>query len=232
MSILVIVDHANAALDPSTHGTVGAAAIIATFTGLDVHVLVAGRDGLGAAEAATRIAGVSKVILADGQDAILAVEKIAGDYLHFLAPATVRGKCLAMELAEKLGLAPIDAVTAILNAETIQQAIAAGRVSGVAPTSEATSVITVNVADFDEAAAEGGGAVLHKMDPRVMYLPQPLEFEEAQSSRTSVDFDKRSSNVLKHAAVFRALSNKLETAVSESRALHERIRLARQPCID
>ncbi|MEB4657790.1 adenine nucleotide alpha hydrolase family protein, partial [Burkholderia contaminans] len=110
MTILVIAEHDNASIKAATLNTVAAAAEVGKFVGGDIHVLVAGHNAQAAADAAAKIAGVSKVLLADAPqlEAGLAenVEatalNIAKDYSHILAPATAYGKNIAPRIAAKL----------------------------------------------------------------------------------------------------------------------------------
>ncbi|TCF98706.1 electron transfer flavoprotein subunit alpha, partial [Paraburkholderia steynii] len=91
MTILVIAEHHNAALKAATLNAVAAAQKI----GGDVHVLVAGHNAQGAADAAAKVAGVAKVLLADApqlaaglaENVEATVLNIAKDYSHILAPA-------------------------------------------------------------------------------------------------------------------------------------------------
>lgn len=110
MSILVIAEYDNASLKAATLHTVTAAAVIATFTDVDVHVQVAGRDVHAVAEQASKIAGVSKVLLLDppqveadlAENIEATVLNIAKDYSHILAPATAHGKNIEQRIAAKL----------------------------------------------------------------------------------------------------------------------------------
>ena len=106
MTILVIAEHDNAALKAATLNTVAAAQNI----GGDVHVLVAGHNAQRAADAAAKVAGVAKVLLADApqlaaglaENVEATVLNIAKDYSHILAPATAYGKNVAPRVAAKL----------------------------------------------------------------------------------------------------------------------------------
>ena len=111
MTALVIAEHDNASLKGATLNTVTAAA----QCGGDVHVLVAGHNAAAAAQAASKIAGVSKVIHADGaaleqglaENVAAQVLQIAGNYSHILFPATAGGKNVAPRVAAKLDVAQI-----------------------------------------------------------------------------------------------------------------------------
>ncbi|HYD60478.1 MAG TPA: electron transfer flavoprotein subunit alpha/FixB family protein, partial [Noviherbaspirillum sp.] len=111
MTALVIAEHDNASLKGSTLNTITAAA----QAGGDVHVLVAGHNAGGAAEAASKIAGVSKVLLADAahfadglaENVAEQVLAIAGNYSHILAPATAYGKNILPRVAAKLDVGQV-----------------------------------------------------------------------------------------------------------------------------
>ncbi|MEJ2897416.1 electron transfer flavoprotein subunit alpha/FixB family protein, partial [Bordetella avium] len=116
MSVLVIAEHDNACIKGATLNTVTAALVC----GGDVHMLVAGENAATAAQAAAQIAGVSKVILADGaslnnslaENLAAQVLAIAGDYSHILFPATASGKNTAPRVAAKLDVAQISGINA------------------------------------------------------------------------------------------------------------------------
>ena len=102
MSVLVVAEHDNQTLKPATLNAVAAAAEIAEKTGSDVHILVAGKDCRGVAEAAAKVSGVAKILLADdaaydhglAENCAPLIVKLATGYSHVLAPATTSGKNL------------------------------------------------------------------------------------------------------------------------------------------
>lgn len=240
MNILVIAEHDNAAIDRSTHTAVGAAALIAMFTGLDVHVFVGGHDALAAAEAATRIAGVSKVIFADVplhatntlEANAATVVRIARGYSRILAPANKKGSQLAASVAENLGVALISDVTGVLSARTFEPAAALHSASKTQESYGAINVITVKMDAFEAAASEGGGATLQKISGqdtrRSFYAPH----DEMRRARFGPSAEERRSMRFSQATTFKALSDKLETAIGASRAFHDRLRLKRYSCAD
>ena len=240
MTILVIAEHNNAALGRSTHATVGAAALIATFTGLDVHVLVAGHDAHAAAEAATRIAGVSKVIFVDypprvpGMSEVNAgtVEQIARGYSRILAPGTKNGSRLASSVAAKLGVALISGVTGIQSAGVYERANTVHSGPKIQRSSGAIDVITVKVDAFDAAATEGGGATLQKISVQETRRSLCAPNDDMRRARCGSGTEDRRSTIFNQATTFIALSDKLETALGASRAFHERLRLKRYSCVD
>ena len=168
MTTLVIAEHDNAALKSATLNTVAAAARL----GSDIHVLVAGEGAQAAAEAAAKVAGVSKVLLAQGaqladglaENVAEQVLAIAGGYSHILFPATAWGKNIAPRVAAKLDVAQISDITAVESADTFQRPIYAGNAIATVQSSDATKVITVRGTAFDAAAAEGGSGTVETVD--------------------------------------------------------------------
>lgn len=168
MTILVIAEHDNASIKAATLNTIAAASKI----GGDVHVLVAGANAQAAADAAAKIAGVSKVLLADAPqlaDGLAenidgTVLQIAKNYSHILAPATAYGKNVAPRIAAHLDVAQISDITAVDSADTFERPIYAGNAIATVQSSDAIKVITVRSTGFDPVAAEGGSASVEKIE--------------------------------------------------------------------
>src|SRR6201993_3716734 len=168
MTILVIAEHDKASLKAVTLNTVAAAAKVSG----DVHVLVAGHNAQGAAEAASKIAGVAKVLLADApqlaaglaENVEATVLNIAKDYSHILAPATAYGKNIAPRIAAKLDVAQISDITAVDSADTFERPIYAGNAIATVQSQDPIKVITVRTTGFDPVAAEGGSATVEKIE--------------------------------------------------------------------
>ncbi|AQH04361.1 electron transfer flavoprotein subunit beta (plasmid) [Burkholderia sp. KK1] len=172
MTILVIAEHDNATVKAATLNTVAAAQKI----GGDVHVLIAGHNAQGAADAAARIAGVAKVLLADApqlaaglaenvEATVLAlVRNGASNYSHILAPATAAGKNVAPRIAAKLDVAQISDITAVASPDTFERPVYAGNAIATVQSGDAVKVITVRTTGFDAVAAEGGGASIEKVE--------------------------------------------------------------------
>lgn len=164
MAILVIAEHSNAALSAATLNVVTAAQKI----GGDIHVLVAGAGCAAAAEAAAKVAGVSKVLVAD--DASLAhqlpenlaplVAELGKSYSHILAAATTTGKNFLPRVAAALDVDQISEIIAVESADTFKRPIYAGNAIATVQSSAAVKVITVRTTGFDAAAAEGGSAAV------------------------------------------------------------------------
>ena len=164
MTVLVIAEHDNASLKAATLNTVTAA----LACGGDVHVLVAGEGAQAAAQAASQIAGVAKVLHADGaslkdglaENVAAQVLAIAGNYSHILFPATASGKNAAPRVAAKLDVAQISDITKVDSPDTFERPIYAGNAIATVQSADSVKVITVRATGFDAAAATGGSAAV------------------------------------------------------------------------
>jgi electron transfer flavoprotein alpha subunit len=130
----------------------------------EVHVLVAGSNAGAAAAAAGQIAGVKKVLHADGEqfshglaeNLAAQVLAIASDYSHILFPATAAGKNVAPRVAAKLDVGQISDITKVVAPDTFERPIYAGNAIATVQSLDAKKVITVRTTGFDPAAASGG----------------------------------------------------------------------------
>src|SRR6478735_2475218 len=147
MTSLVVAEHDNASIRGATLNTVTAAA----QCGGEVHVLVAGYNAAEAARQAAQIAGVAKVIHAEGEhfahglaeNVAAQVLAIAGNYSHILFPATASGKNIAPRVAAKLDVAQISDIIKVDGPKTFERPIYAGNAIATVESSDATMVITV-----------------------------------------------------------------------------------------
>ncbi|MCS0633350.1 FAD-binding protein [Telluria mixta] len=164
MVALVIAEHDNAHLKAVTLNTVTAAA----QCGGDVHILVAG-SGCGAvAEAAAKVAGVAKVLVADApqfadglaENVAEQILAVAGNYSHILAPASAFGKNVLPRVAAKLDVAQISEITKVDAPDTFERPIYAGNAIATVQSTDNVKVITVRGTGFDAAASEGGSAAV------------------------------------------------------------------------
>ncbi|MGI9284057.1 MAG: electron transfer flavoprotein subunit alpha/FixB family protein [Pseudomonadales bacterium] len=168
MSILVIAEHDNSSLNSATLNTVAAARAI----GGDITVLVAGGNCGEAANAVTKVAGVSKVLQADNaayehqlaENVAPLVAELGKAYAHVLAPATTSGKNLMPRVAALLDVAQISEIMAVESADTFRRPIYAGNIIATVQSSDAIKVITVRTTGFDPVAAEGGSASVEAVD--------------------------------------------------------------------
>ncbi len=168
MASLVIAEHDNAHVKGATLNTVTAALEIGKSGGGDVHVLIAGSNAGGAAAAAAQIAGVTKVLHADGEhfahglaeNMAAQVLALASNYSHLLFPATAAGKNVAPRVAAKLDVGQISDITKVDSPDTFERPIYAGNAIATVQSLDAIKVITVRTTGFDPAAATGGSAVI------------------------------------------------------------------------
>src|SRR5882672_3551523 len=164
MAILVIAEHDHGTLKVATLNTVAAAKKI----GGDVHVLVAGHNADGAAKAAAQIAGVAKVLNAEGaqlgeflaENVSALVVSIAKGYSHILAPATSNGKDVTPRIAALLDVQQISEIIAVESPDTFVRPIYAGNALATVKSTDKIKVITVRATGFDAAPATGGSAAI------------------------------------------------------------------------
>lgn len=162
MSILVIAEHDNQSLKGATLNAMTAASKI----GGDVHIAVIGVNLGAVAQAAARVAGVSKVLTFD--DAALAEQtseavaaqilSVANQYSHIVAAASSMAKSVLPRVAAKLDVAQVSEIVEVVSADTFVRPIYAGNVMATVQSSDAVKVITVRTTGFDAAAATGGTA--------------------------------------------------------------------------
>jgi electron transfer flavoprotein alpha subunit len=168
MASLVIAEHDNASLKDATHKTVTAAAAISA----PVHVLVAGSNCAAMADAAAKIAGVEKVLLADAPEYARQLAEpmealilsLAGSYDTILAPATTTGKNILPRVAAKLDVGQISEILKVVSPDTFERPIYAGNAIETLQAPAGKKIITVRTTAF-AAAAEGGSAAIEKVTP-------------------------------------------------------------------
>ncbi len=168
MGILVYAEHDNSTIKGATLNVVTAAAKI----GGDITVLVAGKGCGAAAEAAAKIAGVSKVLVADNdayshqlaENVADLVAELGKGYSHILIPATTTGKNFAPRVAALLDAEQISEIITVESADTFKRPIYAGNAIATVQSSDSVKVITVRATGFDAAAADGGSAAVEAVD--------------------------------------------------------------------
>ena len=164
MTTLVIAEHDNATLKASTLNTITAAVQV----GGDVHVLVAGANAGAVATAAAAVAGVSKVLHADGpslaeflaENVAAQVLAVASSYSHVFFPATANGKNVAPRVAAKLDVGQLSDISKVISADTFERPIYAGNAIATVQCTQPIKVATVRTTGFDPAAATGGSAAV------------------------------------------------------------------------
>lgn len=170
MSILVLAEHDNKELKAATLNAVTAAGKL----GGDVHILVAGSGCAAVGDAAAKVAGVSKVLVADdasvtnslAENVTPIIVGIAGNYSHILAPSTTTGKNILPRVAALLDTQMISDISAIVDADTFERPIYAGNAIATVKSSDAKKVITVRGTAFDAAAASGGSASVESISAK------------------------------------------------------------------
>ncbi|MCA8093955.1 FAD-binding protein [Burkholderia anthina] len=240
MTILVIAEHDAASaggaspIKAATLNTVAAAADVGKFVGGDIHVLVAGHNAQAAADAAAKIAGVGKVLLADApqladglaENVEATVLTIAAHYSHIVVPATAYGKNIAPRIAAKLDVAQISEITAVVSADTFERPIYAGNAIATVQSNDPVKVITVRATGFDPVAADGGSAAVEKIeaaaDARVSQFigreVTKLGRPELTSASIVVSGGRGLGSGENYTKVLAPLADKLQAALGASRA--------------
>ncbi|MAN79760.1 MAG: electron transfer flavoprotein subunit alpha [Rhodospirillaceae bacterium] len=163
MAVLVYAEHDNAVLKPATLNAVAAAKQLG-----DVTVLVIGSGCRAVAEAAAKVDGVAKVLVADdaayaneiAENVAPLIAKLADGFDHILAAATTSGKNVMPRVAALLDVQQISDISAIEGPDTFVRPIYAGNALATVKTSDAKKVLTVRATGFDAVAAEGGSAAI------------------------------------------------------------------------
>ncbi len=230
MASLVIAEHDNASIKGATLNTVTAAAAC----GGDVHVLVAGHNAGAAAAAAAQIAGVAKVIHADGEgfahglaeNVAAQVLALASGYSHILFPATASGKNIAPRVAAKLDVAQVSDITKVDAPDTFERPIYAGNAIAIVQSLDATKVITVRTTGFDPAAATGGTAAVETVaavaaSGRSAFVGSEIaksDRPELTAAKVIVSGGRALGSAEKFDEVMTPLADKLGAALGASRA--------------
>jgi electron transfer flavoprotein alpha subunit len=161
MTALLIAEHANTSLKDSTAKALTAAKAL----GGDVHVLVAGKDCRGAADAAARLAGVAKVLVADApayehmlaEPTAALIVSLAGGYDAIVAPSVANAKNIMPRVAALLDVMQLSDITRVVAPDTFERLIYAGNAVQTVRSKDAKKVITVRTTAF-QPAGEGGPA--------------------------------------------------------------------------
>lgn len=227
MSVLVLAEHHQGHLKPSTLNTVTAA----TKLGGDVTVLVAGNNVGAVADAAAKIVGVTKVVVADSPaldhalpEAVAPIlVNLAKSYAYVLAPATAFGKNILPRVAGLLDVQQISDVIEIVSADTFKRPVYAGNAIATVQSSDALKLLTIRTTAFDPAA-QGGSAPIEKIDGGVASATKFVGAELTQSARpeltaaTIVISGGRALGSAENFGLIEKLADKLGAAVGASRA--------------
>ncbi|MDW3025777.1 FAD-binding protein [Acinetobacter baumannii] len=230
MSILVIADHNNQVLNGATLNVVAAAQKI----GGDITVLVAGSGAQAVADAAAKVAGVSKVLLADNaayanqlaENVAGLVADLAKGYKYVLAASTTTGKNILPRVAALLDVSMITDIISVESANTFKRPIYAGNAIATVQSDEAIIVGTVRGTAFDPVAAEGGSAAVetigevkdagisHFVSEEIVKLDRP----ELTAARIVVSGGRGVGSGENYHKVLDPLADKLGAAQGASRA--------------
>jgi electron transfer flavoprotein alpha subunit len=229
MAVLVIADHDNTTLKDNTEKTVTAALKLSS----DVDVLVAGKGAKAVADAAAKITGVRKVLLAESDELgeglaesmeALVVPLMSG-YDAVLTPATSQGKNFSPRIAAKLDVAQISEITDVVDGSTFVRPIYAGNALETVQSADAKKVITVRATAF-KAAADGGSAKVetipapakpaktHFIDQKLVKSARP----ELSGAKIVVSGGRAMGSAEEFQKVIEPLADKLGAAVGASRA--------------
>lgn len=229
MSVLVIAEHDNVSVKAATLNTVSAAQKLDS----DVVLLIAGANCGAAAEQAQKIAGVSKVLVADAQcyehqlaeNLAALVAEVASGYSHILAPATTTGKNVMPRVGALVDSQMISDVIAVESADTFSRPIYAGNVIAKVQSSDAIKVLTIRTTAFDPAAAEGGSATVETLgSAHDLGLSSFASEELAKSDRPELTSARvvisggRGMQNGENFSMLYSLADKLGAAVGASRA--------------
>ena len=228
MSILVIGEHDNESLRPSTLNVVTAAKVL----GDSVDVLIAGSNCQAAAEEAATVSGVARVLMADdpaladglAENVAPLIQSIAQNYSHVLAPATTYGKNLLPRAAALLDVQQISDISAIESEDTFVRPIYAGNAMATVRSSDSLKLITVRTTSF-EAAEQAGSSSIEAVSGGVDAQLSTFAGEELTRSErpelTTADIIVSGGRGMQNSenfAMLEALADKLGAAVGASRA--------------
>ena len=229
MALLVVAEHDNTSLKSSTLNTVAAAEAI----GGEIHVLVAGAHARPAAEAAAKIPGVAKVLLAEdaalehplAEDIAALVVKLAPGYSHVLAPASTFGKNFLPRVAALLDVAQISDISAVVSPDTFVRPIYAGNALATVQSKDKIKVVSVRGTAFPPIEGEGGSAPIEAVSgPGAAGLSEFVKAELSKSERPELTSARvivsggRGMQSGENFKLLESLADKLGAAVGASRA--------------
>ncbi len=229
MAILLVAEHDNSSLSDQTAKALSAALKI----GSDVDVLVAGKGAKAAAEAAAKLKGVRKVLLAEADElaerlaepTAALIVSLAGGYDTIIAAATTMGKNVLPRVAALLDVMQISEITEVVSADTFKRPIYAGNAIQTVQSTDPKRVITVRTASF-QAAPDGGSAKVEAANaaanPGLSTFVENKLSESDRPELTSAKIILSGGRALGSAEKFQEvilpLADKLGAAVGASRA--------------
>jgi electron transfer flavoprotein alpha subunit len=227
---LVVADHNHTNLLGATLSTVTAALQCCS----EVHVLVAGQQAAAAAAEAARIAGVTRVIHADGESLAHGLAEnlgrqvlaLADGYSHILFSATPAGKNVAPRVAALLDVAQVSDITTVISPTRFERPIYAGNAIATMQSRDAKQVLTVRSTAFNPVAADGGSAAVvsvaavadegtnHWLQCEIAKSTRP----ELTAAKAIVSGGRALGSAAQFDAVITPLADKLGAAIGASRA--------------
>ncbi|MDR3521361.1 MAG: FAD-binding protein [Acidocella sp.] len=229
MTSLVLLDYDAAGIKQPARSAVAAAAKLG-----EVHVLVVGENIAATAEAAAKLAGVSKVLAADraayahplAEPLAALVVGLAGGYSHILSASTATGKNVMPRIAALLDCQPISDISDVIDADTFVRPIYAGNALATVKSSDAKKIITVRAASFDPAEATGGSATIEAVSGDTAntgstYLSSEIaksERPELTAAKIIVAGGRGMQNGENFTKLIDPIADKLHAAVGASRA--------------
>ena len=229
MTTLLLAEHDNKVLKDATPKALTAAKAL----GQPVHVLVAGKNCRAVAEAAAKLDGVTKVLLADsaGYEHMLAepvaalIHSLAGGYDAIIAPATTTGKNIMPRVAALLDVMQVSDIVKVIAPDTFERLIYAGNAMQTVRSKDKTKVITVRTSTF-QATGAGGTAPIEEAaaaaDPGVSsFVGEELsksERPELTSAKIIISGGRAMQSRENFTKYIEPVADKLGAAVGASRA--------------
>lgn len=229
MTVLVLAEHDNSELKPATLNALGAAAKI----GGDVHVMVIGHNCDAVAQSAAKVAGVTKVLKADGpslahalaENAAPVIAEAAAPYSHIIGPSTTTWKNILPRVAAMLDLQQISDIIAVHDADTFDRPIYAGNAIATIQSADTKKIITARMTAFDPVPASGGSAPIENVnvaeDSRLSSFVSQEISKSDRPELTSAKIVVSGGRALGSAEGFKiieGLADKLGAAIGASRA--------------
>ena len=229
MSILIIIDHAEAGFQDSARRAVTAA----TEIGEEIHILLAGVGCRQAAMQVSRISGVDAIILAENaqldrhlaEPMVELLTRLASDYSVIMAPAGTSGKNVMPRLAARLDVMQVSEVIKVVAPDTFERPIYAGSAIATVRSSDPKLVLTVRSSAFGPAALNGAAdirqmpASISASASRVVSVsPNMSERPDLGSARVVVSGGRALGSREAFESLILPLAERLNAAVGASRA--------------
>lgn len=230
MSLLIIAEHDNHQLKPSTLSVITAASEVPG----EKIILVLGYDCATVAEQAAKINGITQVLCADApeythalpENLAISVAKLAINYTHILAPATAFGKNLLPRIAALLDVAPISDVIHIIAPDTFIRPIYAGNALATVQSHDHIKLLTIRITAYTPASLQEIAvpivmlSPLGESHPAIHWISQqgtPTDRPELTTARVVIS-GGRGLGSARNFALLEKIANQLHAAIGASRA--------------